>query len=278
MTESTQKERLSKMTSEIVLDGDERFDLINIPFEDQIIPAFKDSSGIVWVALKPICDNLGIDHEGQRQKLKVAAWSLTCLKQVTRNSNDFDGYRMMFIDRKTLIMWLATITTSRIKNDDSRRLIEDYQIKIADVLEDYFFPKSEQRQLPMTPHEEHMQQVQLMQSLKGLIHPDFLEAKARIVLAKEMHETPEIDHDAHPLYVQDYLKENGLSSKRIRSKSMTFGKLLKREYIDRYHREPMKAPQMINGRMMDVYAYTERDRDLFDKVWRDMNLTLLIED
>lgn len=249
--------------------------LVDVPFDSQFIPSIKDENCEVWVGVRAVCSNLGLDPDGQLKRLKRQRWSVTVMMTVT--AYDGKGYDTVMMNQKTFVMWLATIDTSRV-NDVSRPIIERYQMKAADVLEDYFFPKNEQRQLPMTPHEEHMQQAQLMQSLKGLIHPDFLEAKARIVLAQEMHEAPEIDHDAHPLYVQDYLKENGLSSKRIRSKSMTFGKLLKREYIDRYHREPMKAPQMINDRMMDVYAYTERDRDLFDKVWRDMNLTLLIED
>lgn len=263
------------MIESTVVNSERNEHLIDVPFNGQVIPTVRTGDSI-FVAVKPVCENIGIDANGQIQRIKKQSWSTTCMTHAVA----LDGKirEMFMVDRQTFVMWLATIDTSRIRDDLARRLIESYQSDAAKVLEDYFFSKSGQRQLPMTPHEEHMQQIELMQLAKGLIHPDFLEAKARIVLAREMHETPEIDHDAHPLYVQDYLKENGLSSKRIRSKSMTFGKLLKREYIARYDREQMKAPQMINGRMMDVYAYTERDRDLFDKVWRYMNLTLLIED
>lgn len=103
---------------------------------------------------------------------------------------------------------------------------------------------------------------------KGLIHPDHLEAKARIVLARGLGEAPELDPGTRPLYAQDYLKEKNLSAKQRRSKAPMFGKRLKKMYVEKYGREPEKYDMdMQNGQVRPVNAYTEADRPLMDEVW-----------
>lgn len=66
--------------------------------------------------------------------------------------------------------------------------------------------------------------VAMIQAFKGIIQDDYLESKARIVLARQMGELPELESCSRPLYVQDYLKSKGLKSKEIKSKSSSFGK------------------------------------------------------
>ena len=70
----------------------------------------------------------------------------------------------------------------------------------------------------ITAHEEHMNRLSLLQLAKGIVHPDYLEAKARIVIADEFGELPEIDPGRRPLTVADYLKEKGLSDAELKSK------------------------------------------------------------
>lgn len=45
---------------------------------------------------------------------------------------------MTAIDRRTFAMWLATIDTARVKNEDARNLIVAHQCEAADVLDAYF--------------------------------------------------------------------------------------------------------------------------------------------
>ena len=87
--------------------------------------------------------------------------------------------------------------------------------------------------------------VAMIQAFKGIIQDDYLESKARIVLARQMGELPELESGSRPLYVQDYLKSKGLKSKEIKSKSSSFGKRLKALYIAEYGESPKTAPQEV---------------------------------
>ena len=111
-------------------------------------------------------------------------------------------------------------------------------------------------------------QMELCQAARGLIHPDHLEAKARIILARGLGERPELDATTKPLYTQDYLRSKNLSSKKLRSVAGVFGKRLKAAYKEEYGVEPQKYQlDLPNGQVRDVCGYTERDRALMDRVW-----------
>lgn len=121
-------------------------------------------------------------------------------------------------------------------------------------------------------HHERMMQVELLKASQGLVHLDFLEAKTRIVIARELGELPELDPKTRPLYTQDYLREKNLSAKQLRSKSGTFGKKLKAAYRERNGRDPQRADLTLpNGHIIQVYAYTEEDRPLFDRAWDELS-------
>ena len=113
-------------------------------------------------------------------------------------------------------------------------------------------------------------QMELCQAAQGLIHPDHLEAKARVILARGMGENAELDEDRRPLYSKDFLKEKNLGEKRMKSIAGVFGKRCKAAYIERHGVEPGKYPLTLsNGQTRDVLAYTEADRDLLEQVWTD---------
>lgn len=241
-----------------------------IPFHDTEIIA-QQIDGIPYVALKPVCESLGIDADSQAKRLKRQPWAVTVI--TTATGADGKHYDMTMIDRRTFTMWLATIQTSRIKDNSTRDLLTAYQCEAADVLDQYFNegaainPNAEEHKLMATIH--HCQaQMELAQASKGLIHPDHLEAKARIILAVGMGERPEIDAAHRPLYTQDYLRSKNLSAKRMKSVAGTFGKRTKKAYIQKFGREPMKYDlNLPNGQIRQVCAYIEADRWLLDEVW-----------
>ena len=115
---------------------------------------------------------------------------------------------------------------------------------------------------------ESRAQMELCQAAKGLISADHLEAKARIILARGMGEAPELDPTRRPLYTEDYLRERGLSGRALKSAAPTFGKRMKAAYLALRGEEPDKyALTLTNGRIAQVNAYTEADRDLMDQIW-----------
>lgn len=111
--------------------------LTEIPFHNQTILAQQQTDGEVFVPLKPVCENLGIAYNGQYERLQRQEWAVVRMTRTT--GADGKTYNMTAIDRRTFSMWLATIDTSRIKNEDAKNLIVAYQCEAAAVLDAYFF-------------------------------------------------------------------------------------------------------------------------------------------
>lgn len=240
--------------------------IVSVPFRGQVIEAQKDGE-TVKVALKPICENLGLNANGQIQRLKRQPWATTCVIHAV--AGDGRQRELVAVDRRTFTMWLATIDTRRVRSQAARDLIIAYQQEAADALDRYFNTGvAVNEHLLKAQHLRRMEQMELLQAAEGLVHPDFLEAKTRIVLAREMGETPELDPASRPLYVQDYLKEKQLGSRELRHRGGMFGKKLKQAYIAAHRCEPKRADITTgSGQIRKVYAYTEADRPLFDQVW-----------
>lgn len=64
------------------------------------------------VALRPVCDSLELDTNGQWQRLQRQSWTCACMMHAQVPGDD-QRREMVFIDRRTFTMWLATIDTGR---------------------------------------------------------------------------------------------------------------------------------------------------------------------
>lgn len=111
-------------------------------------------------------------------------------------------------------------------------------------------------------------QARVLDILKNVIAKDYLEAKAKIVLARAMGDTPEIEASARPLYIQDYLREKGATRDEVKRCSSSFGKYVREDYVAERGVEPGKRlDETPSGQVREVYAYTEADRPIFDRAW-----------
>lgn len=243
--------------------------IATIPFHGTNIQSVE-IDGKPQIVFKPVVDSIGLAYSSQIQKLKSKSWAtMSIINTVGADGRNRD---MTVIDLRTLTMWLATIDENRV-SEESRPLVVAYQSEVADAIEAYWSkggainPRANEHQMNALLRQTQMQ-MELCQVAKGLIHPDHLEAKARIVLARGLGEAPELNPETRPLYAQDYLKEKNLSAKQRRSKAPMFGKRLKKLYVEKYGREPEKYDMdMQNGQVRPVNAYTEADRPLMDEVW-----------
>lgn len=240
-----------------------------IPFHGTNIQSVE-IDGNPHIVLKPMVESIGMDYSRQLQKLKGKSWATMGMTATV--GADGKSREMTVIDLRTLTMWLATIDENRV-SEEARPLVVAYQSEVADAIEAYWSkggainPRANEHQMNALLRQTQMQ-MELCQVAKGLIHPDHLEAKARIVLARGLGEAPELNPETRPLYAQDYLKEKNLSAKQRRSKAPMFGKRLKKLYVEKYGREPEKYDMdMQNGQVRPVNAYTEADRPLMDEVW-----------
>lgn len=244
--------------------------LVTIPVPGTSNPIMAvQHDGTEWASITHVCGALGIDSKSQRRKIQSKSWAcgvMMTLQVAGQNREVF------MVDRRTLTMWLATIDTNRV-NESARPTLEAFQLEAANALDNYFHkggainPRADEHQLNALLRQSQMQ-MELCQAAKGLIHPDHLEAKARIVLARGLGEVPELDPATRPLYTADFLKSKNLSTKKMKSVAPMFGKRMKALYTLETGREPQKYDLTLsNGQVRQVNGYTEADRPLMQRVW-----------
>lgn len=243
--------------------------IVTIPFHGNQVQAV-DVDGTPHVVFRPLVESIGMDFASQYRRLNGKSWA-TIVKTTTVGA-DGKNRDMTVIDVRTLTMWLATIDENRV-SEEARPLVVAYQSEIADVIESYWTqggainPRADEHQMNALIFQARAQ-MELAQAARGLIHPDHLEARARIILARGLGEAPELDPASRPLYAQEFLKEKNLSKKQMAAKAGVFGKRLKKAYIEKHGREPEKCHLNVsNGQVRQVNGYTEADRPLMEKVW-----------
>ena len=244
-------------------------EISTIPFHGTNIIA-TEINGVPHVAVKPICEAIGIDYSGQLQKLKRQPWA-GVVKIHTPSGGGVQETNA--IDRRTFTMWLATIDSNRLKNERAKELLIAYQREAADALDQYFNegavinPRVAEHKLNATIRHAQMR-MELIQAAKGIISADHLAAHAEAILAQGLGTKPEIEPARAPLYTQDFLREKNLSAKKMRSIAGTFGKRAKAAYMLENGTEPPKYPLSLpNGQVRNVNAYTEQDRPLLQGIW-----------
>lgn len=113
--------------------------IVPVRFYDDTIEAVRGDDGKVWVSLRRCCENLGLDLEGQRKKLKSKSWACAEEKSV-QTSGDDQTRLMTMIDLDTLPGWLFSIDERKVK-PEARKKIVQYQKECSQVLREHFFGK-----------------------------------------------------------------------------------------------------------------------------------------
>ncbi|MCX8649950.1 ORF6C domain-containing protein [Gilliamella sp. B2776] len=111
-----------------------------------------------YVAIKPICENIGLDWEAQRQRIKrneILNSTAFMIKVVAKDGKNRD---VLCLPLGYLNGWLAGIELSRV-NPEIKPILKQYQLECFDVLYSHFMPKVAQ-QHPNTISLEQQQAIQ----------------------------------------------------------------------------------------------------------------------
>ena len=98
---------------------------------DEIL-VVRDAKGEGYVVIQRMCEALGVDWNGQRQRLARSEWATTCVIHAVATDGKFREVFALHV--KSFPMWLATMDSSRVGNPDSRDQIIRYQKEAADIL------------------------------------------------------------------------------------------------------------------------------------------------
>lgn len=110
-------------------------------------------------------------------------------------------------------------------------------------------------------------QAQVLRVLDGIVDKGWLDAKARILGARALGETPELDQATKPLTVSIYLQRKGLKGKEQKAAASMFGKRLKALFVETYGMEPPQIEDVVGRHVVKVAQYQEQHSRLFDQVW-----------
>lgn len=102
-----------------------------VTFSGGSLQVIGDSQGAAWMLLRPACEALGLDVEGQRMRLERAPWSFACVMQAEGSHGKRRSYYCLRGDR--VAMWLATISVRRVRPELRERLSQ-WQCEAADAL------------------------------------------------------------------------------------------------------------------------------------------------
>lgn len=113
------------------------------------------------IAIRPICAALGVNEEGQRQRIvrDEILSSVACMIKAT--GRDGKQYEMYCIPLRYVFGWLFSIDTSRV-NEEARLAVAAYKKECYDALYQHFFG-TQRRQL-----EQNRAEIALLEELAEL--------------------------------------------------------------------------------------------------------------
>ncbi|XKM12656.1 phage antirepressor N-terminal domain-containing protein [Orbaceae bacterium ac157xtp] len=110
-----------------------------------------------YVAIKPICENIGLDWEAQRQRIKRNEILNSTAFMIKVVAKDGKNREVLCLPLGYINGWLFGIETSRVK-PEIKPLLKQYQLECFDVLYNHFMPKVAQ-QYPNTISAEQQQMI-----------------------------------------------------------------------------------------------------------------------
>jgi hypothetical protein len=237
--------------------------VVKVPFKgDELLTVEID--GRPHVILKPAFEAIGLDAKTQIDKLAGKSWACTGLVPVQLG----DQRRTVVIaDVRTFLMALATVDERRV-SDAARPKLIAYQAEVADAIESYWTkggainPRATEDELRLLKA-----QADVLTALRPIADAGWLDAKARILGARALGETPQLDQATKPLTVSIYLSRKGLKGKELKAAASMFGKRLKSLFVQTYGEEPPSIEDVVGRHVVNVAQYQEQHSFLFDRIW-----------
>ena len=113
--------------------------ITSVKFHDQEIQVLSHE-GKPYVAMKPICENIGLDWRAQRQRILRNEVLKSTVVMITTVAEDGKNRELTCLPIGYLNGWLAGIEINRVK-PEIREVLRLYQMECYDVLYNHFLPE-----------------------------------------------------------------------------------------------------------------------------------------
>lgn len=228
------------------------------------------NDGQPHVVIRPAVEALGLSYPAQYRKLQSRSWA-TVAQQATV-ADDGKIREMDVVPVRTFLMLLATVNEARV-SDEARPTLIAFQNETADAIEAYWTQGGAINPRATEDHLDSLiarakQQAEVLSILSGIVSPQWLETKGRLVAARALGEEPEVDPLDVPLYVPDFLKSKGLKRKDVESVQSWFGRRAASLFEAEHGEKPGKRQSDLpNGSVRETYAWTQRHLSVFEETW-----------
>jgi hypothetical protein len=175
------------------------FESVEVPFDDHSIRACE-SDGVVWVALKPLCERFGLDYQFECDFLAAEDWATP--QRIRKVGPAKGGQRPLWIDLDALSFWLKTIEPTEVGDAASLDTLVAYREHACGSLQEHFFGKPGSRKWKdrakpdaatiATPLiSSHAKRIAALEACVAAYEATFAEIKKTIVvLARFLRELP----------------------------------------------------------------------------------------
>lgn len=113
-----------------------------VQFYGQSLVTARSDDGKEFVAMKPLCDNLGLDWSAQRQRIVRDEVLSSTMVIITTVANDGKNRDMLMIPTEYLNGWLFGIDLGKVKDDATKERILVYKRECYRVLHEHWSRKS----------------------------------------------------------------------------------------------------------------------------------------
>ena len=130
-----------------------------------------EQNGNHYVAMKPICENIGIDWRAQRQRIVRDEVLCSTVVIITTVAEDGKNREMLCLPIQYLNGWLFGIDINRC-NPEIRDTLIKYKKECYQALHDYWFNGKAERKTTVDDRTGLRNAVNMLVSKKGLIYSD----------------------------------------------------------------------------------------------------------
>jgi hypothetical protein len=222
------------------------------------------------VVFRPAVEAIGLDYSTQLRKLRDRSWANR--RDIPTVAEDGKTRLMAAVDVRTFLMWLATVNENKVA-DEVRETLVAYQQETTTAVNAYWTqggainPRATEDQLDSLISRAK-QQAEVLSILSGIVSPDWLETKGRLVAARALGEEPDVDPIDVPLYVPDFLKGKGLKRSDIESVQSWFGRRAAAIWKARTGEDVgTRQTDLPNGSVRETKAWTARHLSVFEETW-----------
>lgn len=235
------------------------------------------------VVFRPAVEAIGLDYSTQLRKLRGRSWASR--RDIPTTGADGKTYRMVAVDVRTFLMWLATVNENKVA-EDVRPTLVAYQQETTTAVTNYWTrggavnpAASIEQVVELRGELDHVERARVAEARLtaygvakrfGLVNSSYVEGLARTELARMSGEEPDVDPADITITCEEFLTDRGVAGADLRSARTRLGKTVATLYRARYDQAPQTIKRPIDGVHRDVKVYTHRDIDLFEKAWAEL--------